>query len=319
VSVLGTIAQRFALVAAWGVVVVVFGILEPDTFLTTTNFSTILGSQAVVCLLALALLLPLTAGDYDLSVASNLVIAALLVAYLNVNHGWSVGWAILAAVGATFAVGVLNGLLVTQLSLDPFIVTLGTGTVLQGIALWISGGLTISGVSSALIDPVVTHRLFGIQLAFYYALALCVILWYVFEYTPVGRRLLIAGRGRKVARLSGLNVRRLRLMAFAGSGLLSGVAGIVYVATTGAADPTSGNTLLLPAYAAAFLGATTIIPGRFNPWGTVIAVYFLATGITGLQLIGVEAYVQQLFYGGALVIAVALSHFAGRGQSENGT
>jgi ribose transport system permease protein len=91
---------------------------------------------------------------------------------------------------------------------------------------------------------------------------------------------------------------------------------VLYAGTTGAADPTSGISFLLPAFAAAFLGATTLMPGRFNPWGAIMAAYFLQTGITGFQLLGVESFVQQLFYGGALVIAVALSQVARRRQAH---
>jgi ribose transport system permease protein len=141
------------------------------------------------------------------------------------------------------------------------------------------------------------------------------IIWYVFEFTPLGRRLLFAGRGRNVARLSGINVDRVRLGALISSGVISALGGVVYAGTTGAADPTSGTQLLLPAFAAVFLGATTIVPGRFNPVGSLVAVFFLVTGITGFQLLGAESYVQNLFYGGALVIAVALSQLARRRQA----
>ena len=99
------------------------------------------------------------------------------------------------------------------------------------------------------------------------------------------------------------------------SGVISALGGVVYAGTTGAADPTSGTQLLLPAFAAVFLGATTIVPGRFNPVGSLVAVFFLVTGITGFQLLGAESYVQNLFYGGALVIAVALSQLARRRQA----
>jgi ribose transport system permease protein len=152
----------------------------------------------------------------------------------------------------------------------------------------------------------------GIPLGFYYGLVLCVALWYVFEYTALGRRLLFVGRGRNVSRLSGFNVPRLRWGALVATGVLSAAAGVLYAGTTGGADSTSGASFLLPAYAAAFLGATTIVPGRFNPWGTLVAVYFLVTGITGLTILGAQSYVQDLFYGGALVLAVALSHFPRR-------
>jgi ribose transport system permease protein len=162
---------------------------------------------------------------------------------------------------------------------------------------------------------VIVHRFLGVPLGFYYALILCAAIWYVLSYATVGRRLLFVGRGREVARLSGIAIDRVRLGGFVASGLMGAIAGVLYVGTTGAADPSSGLTFLLPAFAAAFLGATTINPGRFNPWGTMISVYFLVTGITGLSILGVSTFVQDLFYGGALVIAVTLSQIV-RGREE---
>jgi ribose transport system permease protein len=311
------IAQRYALPLVWGLVCLFFTVLPStsSTFPTAGNFSTIFGSQAIIVVLTLGLLIPLTTGDYDLSVAYNLSLSAMVLAVLNANHHWPIGWAIIAALGASVAVGVINGAFVIIFGIDPFIVTLGTGTFVYGVVLWISASNTISGVSAILVNPVIVDRFLGVPLEFYYGLALCVIIWYVFEFTPLGRKLLIVGRGRNVARLSGLSVNRIRWGALIASGLVSGIAGVLYAGTTGAADPSSGSQLLLPAFAAAFLGATTIMPGRFNPWGSVIAVYFLVTGITGLQLIGVESFVQQLFYGGALVLAVALSQIARRRQA----
>ena len=310
------LARRYALPVVWGITCLVFSILRPDTFPTTANFSTIFGTQAVLVVLTLGLLIPLTAGDYDLSVASNLTLAAMVVAILNVNFGWSVYLAILAALGAGAVVGFVNGGLVVILGIDPFIVTLGTGTFVGGVVLWISASETISGISTKLVNPVVADRFLGIPLEFYYGLGLCVFLWYVFEYTPLGRRLLFVGRGRNVSRLSGIRVNRVRWGALVASGFISAGAGVLYAGTTGAADPTSGISFLLPAFAAAFLGATTLMPGRFNPWGAIMAAYFLQTGITGFQLLGVESFVQQLFYGGALVIAVALSQVARRRQAH---
>jgi ribose transport system permease protein len=301
------VGQRLALPVAWGLVVAIFGLLEPDTFLTAANFQTIFGTQAVLVVLTLGLLIPLTAGDYDLSVASILTLSAMIVALLNVDHGWPIGWTIAVAVAAGAAVGAVNGAIVVLLDLDPLIITLGSATFLAGIVLWISDSRTIGGISDDLVNPVVLEEFLGISLEFYYGLALCIALWYVLEYTPLGRRLLFVGRGRQVARLSGLRVGRIRFGALVASGTISALAGVLYAGTVGGADPSSGASFLLPAFAAAFLGATSIVPGRFNPWGSLIAVYFLVTGITGLQLLGVKSFVQQLFYGGALVLAVALS------------
>ncbi|MCP9486024.1 MAG: ABC transporter permease [Gaiellaceae bacterium MAG52_C11] len=311
-SLAADLLERYALLAVWGIVVVVFGILRPDTFLTTANFSTIFGSQAILVVLTLALLPPLIAGDYDLSVAATMGLSGMSLAILNVNHGWSIGMAIAAALGVGLLVGIINGAIIVLLGIDSLIVTLGTSTFIAGVILWISNSQTISGVSIDLIDYVVVKQLLGIPLAFYYGIAVGLVMFYVLEFMPVGRRLLFVGRGRSVARLSGIRVVRLRWGAFVASGVISAFAGVLYAGTLGSSDPTSSLSFLLPAFAAAFLGATTILPGRFNPLGSIAAVYFLVTGITGLQLLGVQTFVQQLFYGGALVLAVALSQLARR-------
>ncbi len=306
------VGQRFGLVVAWVAVVALFGGLQPATFLSLANLSAVLGSQAVVAVLTLGLIVPMTAGDFDMSIASVLTLSSMTLAVLNVNAHWPITAAIAASLAIGLGVGLLNGLVTTLVGIDPFIVTLGTGTVAQGVVLLISGSNTISGVSPGLVTAVIGDSFLSIPLAFYYALGLCVVLWYVLEFTRSGRLALFVGRGRSVARLSGVHVRKVRVVALAASGLISAFAGILYAGTSGAADPTSGTQLMLPAFAGAFLGATVVQPGRFNPWGTLVAVYFLITGITGLQMLGAQSYIQDVFYGGALVLAVAASHLVRR-------
>lgn len=307
--------ERFGLVIAWIAVIVVFGAIRPDTFLSWANFSTILGSQAVLVVVTLGLIIPLTAGDYDLSIASVLTLSAMLVAVLNVWVGIPIGFAILLALAAGMSVGFLNGFFVIYFRIHSLIVTLGMGTFIHGLTLWFSDTQTISGVSINLVRAVIITRFLGVPLAFYYALILAIVIWYVFSYTALGQRLLFVGRGREVARLSGINVDRMRWGCLVVSSFLGALAGVIYAGTIGAADPNSGLTYLLPAFAAAFLGATSIQPGRFNPIGSVIAVYFLVTGITGLSILGVSTFVQDLFYGGALIVAVTLSQIV-RGREE---
>ena len=307
--------ERLALLLAWAVVIIVFGAVRPNTFLTWGNFSAILGSQAVLVVVALGLTLSLTAGDYDLSIASVLSLAGTVLAVLNARNGVPIGWAIVAALAAGAAVGFINGFFVIFFRINSMIVTLGIGTFVHGVTLWLGDQETISGISSGLVEAVIVRRLFGVPLSFYYAFALCVLIWYVFSYTVLGRRLLFVGRGREIARLNGIRVDRLRWGCFIVSGLMGAIAGILYVGTVAAADPNSGLSFLLPAFAAAFLGATSINPGRFNPWGTMISVYFLVTGITGLSILGVSTFIQDLFYGGALVVSVTLSQIV-RGREE---
>lgn len=309
--------EAYALLGGIVVLGAIFGVLRPTTFLSWANITTILGSQAVLVVLTLALIIPLTAGDYDLSVASVLTLSGMIFAVLNAQHAWPLGAAMAVALAAGLVTGLVNAGFILYFRIPSLIVTLGSGTFISGVVLWMSGSMTVSGVSSELTEWVVIQRLFGIPLAFYYALALCVLLWYFFEYTTAGQRLLFVGRGREVARLSGVRVDRVRLLSLVASGLFSACAGILYVGTIGAADPLSGLTFLLPAFAAAFLGATSISPGRFNPWGSFVAVYFLVTGITGLTILGIETYVQNLFYGGGLVLSVALSQLVRNREAQD--
>jgi ribose transport system permease protein len=308
-------AEQFGLIAVWLLMIAVFGYLRPETFLTWPNFSTILGSQAVLVVVALGLLVPLAANDFDLSIAYTMTMSSMLIAVMNVNLGIGIGWSILAALATGLAVGLANGLLITIFRIHSLIVTLGVGTFLHGVTLWMSDSMTISGVSTKLIDAVIVERLFGIPLEFYYAIGIALIIWYVLEYTAVGRRILFVGRGREVARLSGINTDRVRVACMMASGFLGALAGVLYTGTQGAADPVSGVSYQLPAFAAAFLGSTCILPGRFNPWGTTVAVYFLVTGITGLVFLGFSSFIQEMFYGGALVVAVTLSQLV-RGRQE---
>lgn len=306
------LVQKYALVVAWLAVILVFGLLLPETFLNPNNLANILSTQAVLVILTVGLILPLTAGDIDLSVAASLGLSSVLVAVLNARVGWPIGAAIVAAIAAAALVGLVNALVSVYLKIDALIVTLGTSTIVAGLTLWISRGTTVAGIDRSLVDWTFRIRLGSISMQFYYAIVIALLVWFLFELTRIGRRLLIVGRGREVARLGGIDVARVRIIALTGAGALAGVAGVLFTGTSGSADPTAAGSFFLPAFAAAFLGATAIKPGFFNPIGTVVAAYFLATGINGLQLFGAPSYVQQLFYGTALIVAVALSQMSGR-------
>ncbi|MFW0786355.1 ABC transporter permease [Gordonia sp. CPCC 206044] len=303
----GAVFEKYALVLALIAVVVVFSMLRPDIYPTAGNLQNVLGSQAVLLILALGLIVPLTAGEFDLSAVSTMSLSAMTIAVLNVQQGWSLPAAIIVAILVSVLVGLINAVLVVQLRIDSFIATLGSGTVVLGVVQWISSSTSVTGIDDALVDATIGTRFLGVSMQFYYALALVVVMAVVFTFTPVGRRLLFVGRGAEVARLSGLHVDRVRGGSLVFSALIAAAAGVVYAGMLGGADPSSGQSFMLPSFAAAFLGATAIVPGRFNPFGTLIAVYFLVAGVVGLQMLGAASFVQQLFYGGALIVAVALS------------
>ena len=311
-----TVFERFGLPAAWLLMIAGFGAVSPQSFLSWPNFASMFGSQAVLVVLTLAMLIPLTAGDFDLSLASTMTISCMSVAMLG-QAGTPVGAIIPIALAIGLVIGAVNAAFILYFRIHSLIVTIGVSTAVNGIVLWMSASQTISGVPDSLVDWVVVNRLFGIPLSFYYALLLATAMWYFLEYTTIGRRLLFVGRGREVARLNGIRVDRMRGGSLIAAGIMSAGAGVLYGGTTGSADPQSGLQLMLPAFAAAFLGATSIVPGRFNPFGAVVAVYFLVTGITGLTMLGAESYVQNLFYGGALVVAVALSQLVRNRQPQN--
>lgn len=309
--------ERFGLVFVWLAFIALFGSMRPDTFLTWSNFSTIFGSEAVLVIVTLGLIIPLTAGDFDLSIAQVLTLVSMATAILNARLGVPLVVVIPMVLALGALIGLINGMITLYFRVHSLIVTLGVGTFLHGITLWIGNSQTISGVSASLMKWVIIQRFAGIPIAFYYAMLLAAAIWYMLTFTAFGQQLLFTGRGREVGRLTGVAVGRVRLTAFVLSGVMGAIAGILYTGTTGSANPSSGTFLLLPAFAAAFLGATCIKPGRFNPWGAVIAVYFLVTGINGLSVLGFRTFVQDLFYGGALVLAVMVSQLVS-GRKERG-
>jgi ribose transport system permease protein len=311
------VGERFALPVVWVLTIVVFSLIEPASFPTVGNVANVFGSQEVLFVLTMAVLIPSIHGDFDLSLGSVAGLTAMVAAILNVNDHWNILLACLAGVVVAVVAGVVNGVIVVTFDNDPFIVTLGTMTALTGVTYWISHSQTVGVVSSSLTNWLFTKVLFAIPLEFYYGLVLLVVVWYFFTLTPAGQRASFVGQSRDVARLSGIRVNRMRLGAYIIGAAVAGLAGIVYLGTNGSGDPTAGgSTLLLPAYAAAFLGATSIRPGRFNAIGAAIAVYFLATGVAGLQLLGAQDYVQQLFYGLALVVAIVLSNLIRRQKTR---
>jgi ribose transport system permease protein len=291
----------------------------PTAFLSWGNFAVMFASYAPATLLALAIIVPLTGGDYDLSVGATMTLASSLIGVLNVWYGVPIILTLLFALLVGVVVGGVNALFIVYFRIPSLVVTLGTTSLMSGIVQWMTASSTISGIDRNLVEAVVGVSIFGVPLAFYYALGAVVLVWYVFDYTPHGRRLLFVGRGREVARLNGIPIARVQIGALVSSGVLAATAGIVYAGVLGSADPYSGMNYLLPAFAAAFLGATTILPGRFNAWGSMIAVYFLGTGITGLSMLGIPLWVTNVFNGAALILAVTISQLTrGREVSDIG-
>jgi ribose transport system permease protein len=305
------ILYKYGLVLLLFAEIAVFGALRPATFLTHSNLENIVASQAVLMIIALGLLIPLTANEFDLSAGYMVAFTASLLAVLTGEHGMSTVPALLIVLGSGVVVGLVNSFFVVGLGVNSFITTLGSGTLLAGLTILVTGNQILSGVPSTVITAA-THQFLGLPLIVYYGLALAAVVWYLLEYTPLGRRLLFVGQGREAARLAGVRVNRIRVGSFITASVACAVAGILLAGDIGAVEPTVGPSYLLPAYAGAFLGATTIKPGRFNAWGTVIALYVLTAGITGLQLLGATIWIINSFNGAALLLGVGIAQIAGR-------
>ena len=307
--------QAYSILVAWAVLILVFTLLLPDTFLTVQNFTAIANSKTATVLLTLGLIFALAAGEFDLSIGAALSLGAAIPAWLYDVYGTPVLIGILVALMAAALMGTLNALLSVRYSFPSLVVTLGTGTAVIGLVAGIVGNSTIS-IRGDWWNVVLTHRTFGLYTSFWIVMLIALIIWYILQQTPIGRHLYFVGQGREVARLAGIRVNAYRYAALITSATLGCLAGAFLLGNTGAIQARIGQFFILAAFAAAFLGSTAIVPGRFNAWGTVVAVYFIETGITGLQLLGLQAWVSDVFYGTALVVGVLVATLATRLRSR---
>jgi ribose transport system permease protein len=305
----GSFLSRYALVGILLLLVAACLVLIPE-FRSWRLVGSMVNTQSIILLLALVATIVLRTGDFDLSIPQVMIGSALIVAVLSRE-----GVPPLAAVGVAVAlgavVGLINGYLVVVIGVDSFVTTLGTSTALGGFAYLISGSRIVPGVPDVFIDAA-RSTVAGLPLITWYAWILVLVLWFVYQKTPIGRYLLFIGGNRNASRLAGLRVTPIRLVAYLVSGVLAAVIGVVYAGYLGAVDPSVGGQYMLQPLAAVFLGATAITVGRFNPLGTMVALYLLTVGITGLQLMGAQTWVTNMFYGSALVIAVTAAKIAER-------
>lgn len=298
--------DRFSGLYVLAAIVLLFGIWIPDLFLTTLNLRVILGDQAITAVLALALLIPMAGGTYDLSVAGTLGASLMIVLQLQ-SQGLNALAATLVALLFGVLVGAINGLVIVKLEVNSFVATLGMSSVLAAVAFSISGGEQIVSGISMNFTKIATVQWWGIPAPVYYMAALALIIWTFLEYRPAGRSLYAVGGNIKAARLAGIRVDRITFFTLVASGGIAALAGVLLAARLGSGTPTVGPPYLLPAFTAVFLGATQIKRGRVNVLGTVIAIYLLAAGVKGLQLVGAPTYINDLFNGVALILAVALA------------
>ncbi|WP_237152903.1 ABC transporter permease [Oryzibacter oryziterrae] len=300
------------------VLIVLFSVLLPRTFPTLLNLRSIIADKSVIALLSLAAMIPMASGKIDLTVGYGIVLWHILAISLQTLFGlpWPVAVLIVLALGAI--VGLLNGLLVEVAKIDSFIATLGTGTILYALALWHTGGRQVVAPLPEGFLALNGTMVFGLPITGYYVLALALVLWIVLEYLPVGRYLYAIGANPKAAALNGIPVQRFTMAAFVTSGFLTALTGVLLASKLRIGQASVGLEYLLPALVGAFLGSTTIKPGRVNVWGTIVGVAVLAVGIAGIQQFGGSFWVEPLFNGVTLLVAIGIAGYAQRKRGAAG-
>lgn len=307
-SVLADVIERFGLLGLFVGVIVIFSALMPEIFPTSANFRSIAISGSVLAVVAMALILPLVTGRFDISVGANVGLCSIAVAGAMSQFGANPIVAMLISVTLGSLIGLINGLLVSFLGINSIITTLGTSTVVAGIVQAYTGGIPISaGLSPALTG--LSNQLFlGLPVLFVIMLVIGAAVLVLLEHSTLGRYFAAVGSNEKAASLTGLPTRRIVLASFVGAGFLAGVAGILQIASQGNGNPQVGGIgFMLPALAAVFLGATAIRPGTYNLIGAIIGLFFVGTTISGLSLIGVQPWITDVFNGVAVIVAVGLS------------
>ena len=288
--------------------IVFFGAIKGDTFLTAFTFQSMVNSRSINAMVALAVMIPLASNNFDLSAASVVGISQVLANGLQTQENLPWGVAVLACIALGAVIGVVNGVLVTRVQINSFIATLGSGTFLLGMNQWYTGGRQVVGpLAPAFVSISGKLGASGIPLPAVYLLIIAVLLWIVFDYLPAGRFLYVIGDSPRAAELTGIPTARCVTLAFVASGVLAAFAGVVLQAQLLVGQSTVGQELMLPAFTGALLGATAIRPGRPNVWGTVLAVAVLAVAVAGLTQLGAPFFVEKLFNGAMLVLAVGLA------------
>ncbi|MGD3109883.1 ABC transporter permease [Streptomyces sp. YGL11-2] len=307
----------YGLLALGALLFLAFSLALPDTFPTLDNISEVLSNQSIPAILALGATIPIVTAKFDLSIGYGLGLAHVMTMQLIAHEAWP--WplvCLLVVLGGTL-VGILNGAVVEFARINSFIATLGTGSILYAVTGWITNGARIvpgpHGLPAAFTD-LYDSRFLGLPVSAFYVLALTAVLWVVLERLPLGRYLYVIGSNPRAAELVGIPTRRYVIHAFAGSGLVVGIAGVLLAAQQRIGNPSVGLDYLLPAFVGALLGSTAIRPGRANALGTLVAVAVLAIGLAGIGQLGAQFWVTPLFNGATLLLAVGMAGYAARRQ-----
>jgi ribose transport system permease protein len=304
-------SARFGTIGVLVLLVIVFSVASPDIFPTGQNILNILNQSATLSIVAAGLTFPLVAGQFDLSFAAVISLTGILTVGFLKRSGYPWPLAALLALSAAALIGLIIGLLVSYVRVNAIVATLGMSTVLLGVNYEYSNGTPIT------LDPgpftkIARGQVLGIPAPIIITAVVLVALWLLLNFTLLGKHTQAVGANVVAARLAGVRVAKVTIIAFVICSLCAGLAGVVLAARIGSGQVTAGDGYLLSAFAAVFLGASVLRDGEFHILGTFVGVLIVTVTFNGLSILGSDSSMQFLFQGGILVAATALSSTARR-------
>lgn len=316
------IFARFRPLLALALMVLALSLLS-DRFLTPDNGWNILRQISVNLCLSIGMTLVILSGGIDLSCGAILALAGAVAGGL-LKHGLAVpgtdlllqfttSGAILAGLVVGGAAGWANGFAITRFSLPPFVATLGMFSIARGFTMLWTGGFPITGLGDS-FGHLGTGLFLGMPLPVWIMLALTAVFVLVTKRTRFGRHLYAVGGNERAARLTGLNVRGIKVAVYTLAGALAGVAGLIVTARLDSAQPNAGLGYELDSIAAVVIGGTSLSGGRGSVWGTVLGCLIIGVLNNGLFLLNVSPFWQQVVKGAVILLAVALDRLNNRAR-----
>lgn len=297
------IMYTYGTIIALVLIIILFGILNPRAFLSSTNFWNITRQMAILAVIALGATLIMCVSEFDLSVGNIASFSGVLSALLAIN-GVPFIFALIIATLISGLLGFINGYIVTKFKVMSFIITLAMGRMIYGLTYWLSGGAIIFNDIPQSFKFIGTAKIGKIPYLTILMIIISLIFVYITKYTAFGRKLYAIGGNERASKVAGVKVEFNKTMAFAISGLMAGFAGVILASRVGSAAPTAGDAYTLNAYATIFIGITLFKEGVPNILGTLVGVAIFTVLANGLTILQVPTFIQNILTGLIIIIAV---------------
>lgn len=300
-------AARWAVIGSLVALVGTFSVLAPGTFPTVDNLNNVLMQSAVPWMFVSGLTLVLVVNEFDLAFPQTAGLSGAVTVVLAAQHDVDFRVAMVAGIVCGCLVGLVSGAIVSRFRTSSFITTLAVGSVVGGIELALTDNMSIyENVPPAFI-AMTGHKVLGLNITVWLGALIGFLTFVVLRHTRFGRHAHASGTNPSAAFISGVNVRRVRLICFISLGAIASIAGIVLMSRAASYYPSSATGFLLSGYAAAFLGAAVLRRNRFNIGGAFIGVLWIVVLQNGLTILNQPAWAGYLIQGTLLLIAVVLA------------